>query len=128
MPGHNYLQALNNTRNMNFSLKIISALFLFSALMTSCEDETVPDCVTAVTYLGTNVCSNEATAAAVQLGDSSLLIVNNFFDFADSTTIMENDMVNITYDTVDSTLFNSGALCGVAIVAPIAEITCFELN
>jgi hypothetical protein len=117
---------------MKFSIKIISALLLFSVVVTSCEDEVVtlpvPDCVTLVTYRGTNVCSNEATAAAVELADSSFLIISNFFDFADSTTISDNQELSIDYTEVDSTLFNSGALCGVAIVAPVTEITCFELN
>lgn len=113
-------------------LKIISALLLFSLVITSCEDEVLvivaTDCVTEVIYRGTNVCSDEATAAAVELADSSFLIVSNFFDFADSTTIMDNQELIINYINVDSTLFNSGALCGVAIVAPVAQITCFELN
>ena len=85
-------------------------------------------CITEVTYRGTNVCSDLETAAAVELADSSFLIINNFFDFADSSTIIENQSLYIDYGAVDSTLYNSGVLCGVAIVAPITEITCFDLN
>jgi len=96
--------------------------------MTLPVPELSPDCHEIVTYRGTNVCSEESTAAAVELADSSLLIINNFFDFADPATIMENDIIGISYDMVDSTLFNSGALCGVAIVAPLTEITCFGEN
>ena len=118
---------------MKFSLKAIPILLLL-CFVISCEVEDeivllpVPDCVTAVTYRGTNVCSEEPSAAAVELADSSFLIINNFFDFADSMTIMDGGLVNVSYDAVDSTLFNSGALCGAAIVAPIAEITCFSEN
>jgi len=117
---------------MKISLKTLPIFLLIGILLSSCEDEVVilpvPDCVTTVTYRGTNVCNDEVTAAAVELADSSLLIVSNFFDFADSSTIMIDDLVNIDYGTVDSSLFNSGVLCGVAIVAPVAEISCFAEN
>lgn len=121
---------------MKFSFKLISVLLLSCLTIISCRVEDEIDvtplpmvvCVTTVTYRGTNVCSELTTAAAVELADSSLLIISNFFDFADSTTIMENQSLNIDYATIDSTLFNSGALCGVAIVAPVTEITCFQQN
>lgn len=123
---------------MKASIKFISVLFLFCFTIISCEVEDIIEdnvtplpavvCITEVSYRGTNVCSELETAAAVELGDSSLLIISNFFDFADSTTIMENQSLFIDYDSIDSTLYNSGALCGVAIVAPVAEITCFDLN
>ncbi len=123
---------------MKAFIKFISFLFLFCLTIISCkveeviEDEITPlplvVCITQASYRGTNVCSDLETAAAVELGDSSLLIISNFFDFADSTTITENQSLFIDYGPVDSTLYNSGVLCGVAIVAPVAEITCFDLD
>ena len=124
---------------MQYSFKSISVLFILCFIIISCEadkieykDNLVPlpavVCISEVSYRGTNVCSNESTAAAVAFADSSLLIISNFFDFADSTTIMEDDIIYIDYDLVDSSLFNSGVLCGVSIVAPVTEISCFELN
>jgi hypothetical protein len=121
---------------MKISIKFISAFVLSCLTIISCkvEDEIpvtpLPQvvCITQVTYYSPNVCSDLPTAAAVSLADSSLLIISNFFDFADSTSIVENQSLNMDYTNVDSTLFNFGALCGAAIVAPVAEITCLQLN
>lgn len=119
---------------MKVSVKYFSLVLLSCLLIVSCkvEDEIpvtmLPQvvCITSVTYKGTNVCNQMESAAAVALTDSSFLIISNFFDFADSTSIVENQSLHIDYTNVDSTLFNSGALCGVAIVAPVAEITCLD--
>lgn len=119
---------------MQFLFKLFPILLFSCFTIISCgvEDEVVilpviPDCETTVTYYSPHVCNQTASAAAVTLPDSSLLIISNFFDFADST-IMENQSLNIDYGIVDSTLFNSGALCGPVVVAPVTEITCFTLN
>ena len=95
----------------------------------SCDNDESPDfeldCSIMALYRGTFVCHNGENAAAVEFtSDGSYMIFSNFFELVDSTNIEYDDTIYVEFENVDSTLASSGALCGAAIVAPIALLTC----
>ena len=117
-------------KNIISLLAAISLGFIFIGFSSCAKDDNKNEnCNIEVYYRGTAVCNQGEDAAAISFEDSNVgdfLILSNFFDFIDEAELELNDTLNIQYENVDSTMFNSGILCGPLIVAPVAELTCLE--
>lgn len=96
----------------------------------SCEKDEDPstNCSIEVLYKGTAVCNQGDDAAAISFtsAPNEFLILKNFFEFIEEANIELDDAIKIEYENIDSSLVNSGILCGPLIVAPVADLTCFE--
>ena len=108
-----------------FALVFFSTICIF---FTSCHKENSlqlnSECAEEAFYRGINVCHSGENAAAIELENNTYLILPNFFELVDIDSIQYDDLLYVEFDNVDSSLYNSGALCGAMIVAPIANLTC----
>ncbi|MBO6517250.1 MAG: hypothetical protein JJ975_11930 [Bacteroidia bacterium] len=82
-----------------------------------------------VVYAGRNICQLTQHSSVVNIElDNSQMVLHNFFELVDSGSIEHNQKIKIRFRDVDSTMFKSGVLCGMAIVAPVAELTDVKLD
>lgn len=117
---------------MKTIIPVVLTMICICSIVACSDDETGQsnvECINQVHYISTNVCFDGANAAAIKLEDSGfVLIMENFFDFVSPDEVEEGTTLMLSYENVDSSLYNSGALCGPLIVAPIASVTCLEVE